>query len=163
MNFTTGRPTERVRRLLKAKRRWWAVPDVAEATWLDKKQVRLILRDMLRRGEVERKEAEVPRLPRERFLWRHTGKEIRWGGRETREVSRRVFRAMHVKGVFTPSEVALLSGANLGTVRWLIRRLKEELECVGQKENARGGLEKLWRIRHRDRFYRKYVLEGVRK
>ena len=162
--FAKGRPTERVRRFLRAKRKWWAVPEIAEATWLHKKQVRLILKDMLKRGEVERKPHPGVLRGHEKFVYRHTGKETRWGGgyREP-EISRRIFRAMHVKGVFSAREIALLAGANIATVRWLIRTLRDELEEVGRRVSPRGALEKLWRIRHRDRFYQKHVLQVAAK
>ena len=139
-------------------RKWWKVSELAEKTGLSGAQVRGALKDMLRRGEVERKHENSTNGSVIAFF-RHTGKKVVWGGRGRKPVvSQKICRAMFSLGVFSVREVALLTDASVETVRWLIKRLRGEIEPVGRKKNARGKFEKLYRIRHRDQFYKKYVL-----
>lgn len=76
------------------------------------------------------------------------------------EIAERIYRAMHVKGLFSATEVILLSEADNRYTYRVIRRLvgSGDLEEAGSRKNIIGRKEALYRIKHKDDFYLKYII-----
>jgi len=140
----------RIRVFLKSLPRGRTVSAAETARLLDCPVARVsaTFRDFSRRGEIER----VGRV-----RWRYTGVKRLWDGRG--EFKPRMLRAMHVKVVFTCSEIAFLSGADASYVRKVIRKLRSEDDVaqIGRKADIRGISESLYRVRNADEFFLKYL------
>jgi hypothetical protein len=69
-------------------------------------------------------------------------------------------RAIHIKGVFSVRDIVVLSGAEKSYTYQIVRRLlaSSDIEEGGYQVNPVGRKEKVLRVRHRDEFFRKYVL-----
>lgn len=70
------------------------------------------------------------------------------------DVRRRIYRAMHVKGVFCAADIVKLTEADQSYVSAVIRRLARtgDLELTG-----RTGKTNRFRVRHADKFYLEHV------
>jgi len=121
----------------------FTVGDIVDALspkkYLRPDKVDWTLRDMLKRGEIDRiapgvyRYAQPPDVP----------------------VATRACRAMHVKGSFTASDIVMLSDAERSYVNTLIRGLLAagHLEHGGVTRAGSGKNINVFRIVHRDRFY----------
>jgi len=114
-------------------------------TYADARRVRTTINDLRKTGEIEC-------VDRGRY---------RYVARGTSAVRSRVCRAMHVKGVFSAREIAMLSDADGSYVRHIIRDLiaSGDLEKAGLGESSKGRLESRYRVSHIDKFYKKIVME----
>lgn len=110
--------------------------------------VRDVLKDMALRGEVKRMESG---------RYRYLGFQPAWGAR--RSIKPRMYRAMHVKRAFTAADIAMLADAGMNFTSKVIRQLLDEddIERVGKKRNRNNQPIWIYRVRHLDRFYQKYV------
>ena len=141
---------KRVRAAFQEKpRRALRVAELARELGFPYEQVAAAVGDMFRRGELVRVDFGT---------YRYTGKQIR-KGRPPR-LLRQICKALHARGVFTAREILLLCGAERSYVHKTLRRLVREgfIEQIGTKKGPKGFQEKLFRLKHRDRFYQKYVL-----
>ncbi len=75
----------------------------------------------------------------------------------------KIFRAMHIKGLFSASEITVLTEASRDFIYQVIEQLlkSDDLEGVGMRKNLNGRYEKTYRVRHRDEFYKYYVLQRI--
>jgi len=66
------------------------------------------------------------------------------------DVRRKIFRAMYVRRAFTTAQIRMLTDADSSYIQALTRKLvkAEHLEDTGRK-----GREKVFRVRHADKFY----------
>ena len=76
------------------------------------------------------------------------------GRAPTADVRQRIYRAMHVKGVFCAADIVKLTEADQSYVSAVIRRLARtgDLELTG-----RTGKTNRFRVRHADKFYLEHV------
>ncbi len=135
----------------RGKRRFRAEQVLRALGLSDDVPVRNVLTDMLSRGEIERVDQGVYRMV-----------ALKSPGRAAPSVIRpRVYRAMHVKGVFSAREISKLTDARIDTVRKIAGALLkgQEIEEVCIRRNSRFSRERIYRIRHLDRFYLKYILD----
>jgi hypothetical protein len=72
----------------------------------------------------------------------------------------KAFRAMHVKRIFSAQEIAILADVTLNYTRKIIRRLiaSDDLERIGHQKNEILKDESVFRVRHSDQFYLKYIV-----
>lgn len=70
----------------------------------------------------------------------------------------RIRRAMHIKGSFSVADVARLTDGDPAYINEIIRDLvsQGDLEVMGRLKGI--GAPKVYRVRHRDGFYKKYVM-----
>ncbi|MCE5242470.1 MAG: hypothetical protein LLF99_04685 [Desulfobacteraceae bacterium] len=91
-------------------------------------------------------------------VYRYTG--VRLKVKSTQKIRPRVFRAMHIRGVFAAREIADLAESD----RRFVLKIANELEAAGALEqictrkNFSNHDEKVYRVRDADSFYRDYVL-----
>ncbi|MBW1666876.1 MAG: hypothetical protein JRJ66_02255 [Deltaproteobacteria bacterium] len=118
-------------------------------TYEGMKKLRSVIHDMRKSGEI----ASI-----ERGVYQYV--EGVSDGRKS-DVAERVYRAMHVKGMFTATEISFLSDADGSYVRSLIRKLKNhsEIEQMGTRR-IQGRPVAVFRVKDRDRFYKEYVHQG---
>jgi hypothetical protein len=138
----------RVRELIGSIKKDFSPKEISQQLELqDGGAVRHVLRDMLRRREVEQMG-----YGRYRFI----GFSPRWSDRAA--VKPRVHRAIHVKKSFTANDIARLSDATVNFVRKELRSLVSngDIERIGTKANSRFSREWVYRVCHPDRFYLKF-------
>ena len=144
--------TKRVRALFQQHpRKVLRVAEIARELGLSCEQVSSAVSEMFRRGE----------LLRVGFgTYRYSGKIIRRGNPP--RLLKKICKAIHAKATFTAREILLLCGAERSYVHKTLRRLLAEgfIEHIGTTKSPRGSPEKLYRLVHRDEFYKKYVLGG---
>lgn len=117
--------------------------------------VRQVIKDLCDRGEVER---TYLACSGRRRVYKYTGKNVSKAG----EAARRIYRAMHVSGTFSARKLAMLSDVDRSYASGLIRQLLKsgDLDDAGKTESPAGGRERVYRIRHRDEFYKRHVHDG---
>lgn len=123
---------------------------VVAALEMDAQAVRKTLVDMLKRGEVER-----TAYGKYRFL---EYKPLTGQGNIT--VRPKIYRAIHVKGGFTTGDIAKLADADRDYVRRIVNQLVREgdierLSLIRRQRSRQN--EWSYRVRHKDRFFLKYV------
>jgi hypothetical protein len=119
------------------------------------KAVRVVLTDMLGRGEVARVSIGV---------YRYLGFDRRSPNGHTVFLPR-IYRAMHVRGTFTSKEIARLTDATVDFVGKTARRLvvAGDVEELCREQTSRFGREIVYRVRNSDRFYLERVRSSLRK
>lgn len=120
----------------------FTVQDLANADfehYVSKDQVRNVIRDFLRSGEIVRTATAT---------YEYTGKRER----AANTVRQRVYRAMHTRRMFTSRDIKLLTDADRSYVAMIIRELLRagELEKVGMKARCA-----VFLVKDRDGFYTK--------
>ena len=116
-------------------------------TYKEARRVRKVIKALRKAGEIKNvREGLYQYIPGMRY------------GRPS-EIAKRIYRAMHVKGLFSATEVILLSEADNRYTYRVIRRLMEcgDLEEAGTRRNVLNRKEVLFRVRHKDDFYLKYI------
>ena len=114
------------------------VYDLSPGKYLSPQPVDWTLKDMIKRGEVERE-----------------GAKFRYKQAPLPAVSDRVYRAMHVRGCFNTTDIVMLSDADRSYVNTVIRRLVKagHLAFAGWKPGVDGKQVRMLRVVHRDKFY----------
>lgn len=114
--------------------------------FISRKQVHSAIQEFKRMGEIERLSDG-----RYRYLQGRDGR--------SRDVQERIYRAIHIKGIFSARDVVVLTDGSKTYVPRVINRLLEngELEKVGRRSSTRGGKETVYKVRSVDRFYRRFV------
>jgi len=70
------------------------------------------------------------------------------------DVRQRIYRAMHIKGAFCAADIVKLADADQSYISAVIRKLVK----IGRLElTGKAGGTKVFRVRHKDRFYLEYV------
>lgn len=143
------RTAEHVREFLSRFNRWFTVDLVSRMLEIHRDRVNQVLVAMANRGEAVRIRPGV---------YRYTG--VRLKVKSTQQVRPRVFRAMHIKGVFSAREISGLAECQKGFVLKIARELigAGVLEHICMRKDATNHDEKVFRVRHADSFYRDYVL-----
>ena len=113
----------------------------------DSKNVKKTVKALRKAGEI---------APVKAGLFRYVAKE--YSGRST-DVMKKLYRAMHVKGCFTPNEIITLSDADKSYSYRVIHRLVRngDVEKAGIRKNEAGRNEDVYRVKHKDDFYLKYI------
>jgi hypothetical protein len=116
-----------------------------------KPQITSALRDFCKSGEVRK--VQGPGSGVEKAVYEYVA-ERTWGF----GVREKVYRAMHVKGLFTVRDIHVLSDAEHSYVCALVRRLIEsaDIEPAGRAPGPRRP-EAAYRVRNRDDFFLKFV------
>jgi hypothetical protein len=116
--------------------------------WFRKPQITSALRDFCRSGEVRRISK-----PGEKARYEYVT-ERTWGF----GVREKVYRAMHVKGMFTIRDITVLSDGEHSYVCALVRKLMKagEIEAAGKAPGPRRP-EAAYRVKNRDQFFLKWV------
>jgi len=118
-------------------------------TYKEAEHIRLTIKEMRKSGEIENvKEA----------FYRYVH-ETRHG--RTYEVLNRIYRAIHVKGLFSAADIILLTEADKRYVYRTIYALLEagDIETAGIRKNIVNRKEALFRVRHKDDFYLKFITQ----
>jgi hypothetical protein len=70
-------------------------------------------------------------------------------------MSRRLVKAMYIKGRFSSREIAALSDATIDTAQRVIRRLlkRGDIERIGTRRAPRGHTEAIYRVKDKEKFY----------
>ena len=124
--------------------------DIARSLGLEPAQVSGALTKMLARGEVERPAPAQYRLIDPDFQGGYPA--------PTRE---KIWRAMHVSGTFSTSDLVVLTDAHVDTVRRVAKELTKagDLEYLGRHGNPiTGEVVGRWRVRDSDQFWVTRVL-----
>ncbi len=112
--------------------------------------VRAVFANLLKRGEIIKKGPG-----------RYSYKGISKLWKKENPVTRRIWRAMHVSRTFSARDIAILAEGRRPFVDKVIRVLvaSGEVVAAGKRRNVNGYLETIYRIKARDAFYLKYLLE----
>lgn len=144
---------QRVREVIMGFRgRVFAPADVTRSLGLTAGQkIHHVLDDMMARGELEHVD-----YGRYRLLAFHPADP------KPSPIRTRVCRAVYVRRAFCAREIAMLADADQNYVGKILRRLVAdgEVELVGRRLGRKGLDENLYRLRHPDRFYARYVCAG---
>jgi hypothetical protein len=121
-------------------------------SYRDARRVREVVKGLVKRGEAVKLAPGLYQYVPERSP-------------HNKEKARRIYRAMHVKGSFTPREITILTDADKSYVLATTRRLVKtgDLEFLGEVKGEKGRHRKVFRVRHRDNFFMKYVHEGTER
>ncbi len=134
--------------------------DLKDETWdayMPWSRVGSVLKDFLASGEVrvvqKGKAGKRPGIDKSSTVYEYVGPKLRGFG-----VREKVFRAMHVKGLFSVRDVTVLSDAEHSYVCALVRKLIEsgDIEAAGRAPGPRRP-EAAYRVRNRDEFFLRYV------
>jgi len=112
--------------------------------------VRAVFDDLHKRGEIIKKGPG---------RYSYKGASKLWG--KANPVTRRIWRAMHVSRTFSARDIAILADGTKPFVDKIIRVLAASGEVVvaGKKRNVNGYLETIHRIKDRDGFYLKHLID----
>lgn len=85
--------------------------------------------------------------------------QYRYQDKNITPVKHRVYRAMHVKGVFSVREIMVLTDADRSYIAAVIRLLMGDgiIESQGKKPGPHGRSENVFRLKSRDKFYLDFV------
>ncbi|MEM5786267.1 MAG: hypothetical protein AAGU11_03040 [Syntrophobacteraceae bacterium] len=145
----TESTARRVRNYVSQLKGAFSPKSVAAALELEPKRIHSVFSDMIVRGEVEK-------LGFASYRYR----TLDIGVRSTQKVRPRVFKAMHIRGTFSAREIAVLTDADRTFVYRIVRELvaASAIEFVCDQAVKDRVIEKVYRVKHRDDFYRQYVL-----
>lgn len=116
-------------------------------SYADLKRIRPVIRELRKTGEIKSVKRGV-------YVYAGTGKE----GRKA-EVLNRIYRAIHVSGIFSPQRIVMLTDADVSYVRSVLRKLVSsgDLRKRGRERNLYGQTETIFSVAHRDNFFLEYV------
>jgi len=114
-------------------------------------KVRDVFHDFMKRSEIKRVGPG---------RYRYSG--VKLHRERPREIKARLYRAMHIRGIFSARQIAMLADADKHYAQKLIRQLVRagDVEVAGKEKTHRGTIERTYRVRRRDAFYLEYVAPG---
>jgi hypothetical protein len=145
--------TDRIRSWIKNQNRDFRLADLAEAMPdLQSTKIRKGVDQLIKAQEIEAIERGKYRARKPITL------------SEIGKFKLRILKAMHIKGVFSVSEIVHLTDADKTQVMHFIKKFslcKQVSEC-GQRKKHTGHLERVFRVCNRDDFYLKNILNETK-